>query len=289
MQPYDKPTQLFDGSMQLFDSHCHFDFPTFNTDRTTIWQECNARGVAGLLMPGVSPEQWQIMAELCTHFSGFFYAAGIHPHWIARQSWYPKNTHELLDEKTLLHIATIISAEITRSTPEGVGQCIAVGECGLDKLIATPFPLQQQILDVHIDVANQLHKPLIIHSVKTHNELLSCFKHNPPRHGGVIHAFSGSLDTAHQFITRGFLLGVGGTITYERAQKTRHTLRNIPLEYLVLETDAPDMPLCGQQGERNSPEYLPRIAQHLADLRGIGIEQVAEVTYQNTRRIFGLP
>lgn len=275
--------------MQLFDSHCHFDFPDFNADRVAIWQECNTCGVTGLLIPGVSPEQWQIAAELCTHFSDFFYAAGIHPHWIERQPWYPKNTCELLDEKTLLHIATIISAEITRSTLESVGQCIAVGECGLDKSITIPFPLQQQMLDVHIDVANQLRKPLIIHSVKTHNELLSCFKQNPPRYGGVIHAFSGSLETAQQFVARGFLLGVGGTITYARAQKTRHALSTIPLEHLILETDAPDMPLCGQQGGRNSPEYLPRIAQHLADLRGISVEQVAAVTYQNTRRLFGVP
>lgn len=281
--------------MQLFDSHCHFDFPGFNDDRVAIWQECNAGGVTGLLMPGVSPEQWQITAELCTHFSGFSYAAGIHPHWIERQPWYPKNTCELLDEHQLLHIEKIISAEITRSAREGAGagagaaRCVAVGECGLDKSIAIPFPLQQQMLDVHIDVANQLRKPLIIHSVKTHNELLACFKQNPPRYGGVIHAFSGSLETAQQFVARGFLLGVGGTITYARAQKTRHTLRNIPLEYLVLETDAPDMPLCGQQGGRNSPEYLPRIAQHLADLRGISVEQVAAVTYQNTRRLFGVP
>lgn len=273
--------------MQLFDSHCHFDFSDFNTDRAAVWQRCKTRGITGLLMPGVSPEQWPNLAEICTHFPDFVYAAGIHPHWLEHQKWYPKNTQALLVNQTLRHIETILCVEMTRAQQKGVSKCVAVGECGLDKLIATPLSLQRQILEVHIDLANQLHKPLIIHSVKTHNELLSCFKQNPPRYGGVIHAFSGSLETARQFLARGFLLGVGGTITYERAQKTRHALRNISLEYLLLETDAPDMPLSGQQGDRNSPEYLPRIAQCLADLQGIGIDQVAEATYQNARRLFG--
>jgi TatD DNase family protein len=281
--------QILINTMQLFDSHCHFDFAEFNPDRSAIWQACNERGVTGILMPGVSPDQWQIAAQLCAQFPGLFYAAGIHPHWIERQHGFQKNSDGLLSEKTLQRIGALIGEEIASSVKNGVAHCLAVGECGLDKSIAVPLELQQQLLNLHIDLANQLHKPLIIHSLKTHNELLSCFKHHPPRYGGVIHAFSGSVETAQQFVARGFLLGVGGTITYERAHKTRHALSQIPLQYLLLETDAPDMPLCGQQGERNSPEYLPLIAQQLADLRGLSIEQVAEATSHNARRLLGAP
>lgn len=281
--------QILINTMQLFDSHCHFDFAEFNADRSAVWQVCNKLGVNGLLIPGVSPDQWRIAAQLCAQLPGLFYAAGIHPHWIDRQHGFQKNPEGLFSEQTLQHMGTLIEDEVASSGKAGVVRCLAIGECGLDKLIAVPLELQQQLLNLHIDLANQLHKPLIIHSLKTHNELLSCFKHNPPRYGGVIHAFSGSIDIAQQFVARDFLLGVGGTITYARAHKTRSALSHIPLEYLLLETDAPDMPLCGQQGRRNSPEYLPLIAQCLADLRGLSVEQVAVVTSQNARRLFGLP
>jgi TatD DNase family protein len=104
----------------------------------------------------------------------------------------------------------------------------------------------------------------------------------------VIHAFSGSLEMAQQFIARDFLVGVGGTITYARAQKTREALRQVPIESVLLETDAPDMPLCGKQGARNSPHYLLQIAQCLAELRGISLDDIAQATRRNTQRLFGV-
>lgn len=272
----------------LFDSHCHFDFPAFDSDRLALWQQSKALGLSGLIMPGVSPEQWPRAARWCRELPGLFYAAGIHPHWIEhcigpQQRW-QQASDGLLSAQTRAQIATVIGDDIVRNK----AQCVAVGECGLDKLIAVPLALQQQLLGIHIELANQLHKPLIIHSVKTHSEILACFKQQPPRYGGVIHAFSGSLEMAQQFIARDFLLGVGGTITYARAQKTREVLRQVPIESVLLETDAPDMPLCGKQGARNSPHYLPQIAQCLAELRGISLDDVAQATRGNARRLFGV-
>jgi len=156
----------------------------------------------------------------------------------------------------------------------------------MDKMIATPMALQQQLLTLHIDIANQLHKPLIIHCVRVHNELIAQLKKSKIHSGGVIHAFTGSYETARQFVDMGFYLGVGGSITYERAQKTRTALTKIPLEYLLLETDAPDMPLQGQQGQRNSPENIPRIAQVLAELRGVSCAEIAAATWANTQALF---
>lgn len=281
--------QLFNNRYHFVDSHCHFDFPVFAADRAAVWAHCQRLGVNHLIIPGVSPEQWQTAAQLCQQYPGFYYAAGIHPHWIEQQHWCATNSVGLLDEITQQQIKQLLGDEFTRRQRGAGERCIAVGECGLDKLIQVPLALQQQLLGLHIELANQFHKPLIIHSVKTHNEILTCFKQQPPRYGGVIHAFSGSLEMAQQFIAHGFLLGVGGTITYERAQKTRATFSKIPLQYLLLETDAPDMPVCGKQGERNSPEYLPVIAQTLAQLQGVSVEQVAEVTTRNAHRLFGLP
>jgi TatD DNase family protein len=285
--------------MQLFDSHCHFDFPAFDQDRASLWQTCQQQGISHLLMPGVSPEQWPLAAQLCAKYPGLVYAAGLHPHWISKwvnermskceaegMSGTLAGSDQHRQEFALQKISQLIEGQFSLAANGDAGKCVAVGECGLDKLIATPLALQQQVLHLHIDLANQLHKPLIIHSVKTHNEMLVCFKYNPPRYGGVIHAFSGSLELAQQFVARGFMLGVGGTISYERAQKTRHALSQIPLEYLVLETDAPDMPLQGRQGQRNSPEYLAQIAQILADLRGVAVQDVAAATSANALRLF---
>ena len=270
--------QFFDG--QFFDSHCHFDFIEFNADRAALWQACNAQGITRLLMPGVAPEQWQRAAQLCADYAGLYYAAGIHPHWIEQQPWFQKDGVELLSETTRENIAALIKQEILQPA------CVAVGECGLDKMIATSLEVQQQLLVTHIDVANQVRKPLIIHCVRAHNELLALLKKNKANRGGVIHAFSGSYEIAQQYVALDFYLGVGGTITYERAQKTRAALAKIPLEYLVLETDAPDMPLQGKQGRRNSPEYIPRVAQVLAELRGMDCAEIAAATWGNSLALF---
>lgn len=259
------------------DSHCHFDFAAFEADRAAVWHKGYTQGVQQLIIPGVAPVQWPMLAQLSRQYSGIYYALGVHPWWLAELQLESATAQYALREQ----LSALLAA--------AGNECVALGETGLDKTINTPLSLQQALLLLHIDLANQFHLPLIIHSVKTHNEILACFKQQPPRYGGVIHAFSGSLEMAQQFIARGFLLGVGGTITYERAQKTRATFSKIPLQYLLLETDAPDMPVCGKQGERNSPEYLPVIAQTLARLQGVSVEQVAEVTTRNAQRLFGLP
>lgn len=275
---------MTESVMRFFDSHCHFDFAEFNADRASLWQTCNGVGITRLLMPGVTPDQWRTAAQLCTQYAGLDYSAGIHPHWIERGGWFQIDNNNLLDISVREKIAALILEEF--ACPENGAYCVAVGECGLDKLITTPFEVQQQLLAIHIDVARQLHKPLIIHCVRAHNEMIALLKKNRPEAGGVIHAFSGSYEVAQQYVELGFYLGIGGSITYERAQKTRAAAAKIPLAFLVLETDAPDMPLHGKQGQRNSPEYLPQIAQVLADLRGITIEEVAAATCCNTQRLF---
>jgi len=272
--------------MQFFDSHCHFDFIEFNADRAALWQACAAQGITRLLMPGVTPEQWQNAAQLCARYNGLCYAAGIHPHWIEQQQWFQKNALGLLTDATQEKIAALIRAEMLQSAQTENPCCVAVGECGLDKLIATPIALQQQLLNLHIDIANQLSKPLIVHCVRAHNEMIALLKKNKAKAGGVIHAFSGSYEVAQQYVDLNFYLGIGGTITYERAQKTRAAVAKIPLDYLMLETDAPDMPLQGKQGQRNSPEYIPQIAQVLAQLRGDTLQNIATATHHNTMKLF---
>lgn len=277
---YSVESSLLKGQLLVpayIDSHCHFDFVDFDLDRAAVWHSCYTQGVQKLIIPGVAPAHWLKAQQICAALPGIYLALGIHPWWIA----------ELQLESPAAQVS--LRAQLLAAIESAGQYCVALGETGLDKTIPTPLALQQQLLLMQIELANALHKPLILHSVKTHSELLVLLKQHPVHGGGVLHAFSGSVETAQQFIDRGFLLGVGGTITYARAQKTRAALSKVPLAYLLLETDAPDMPLSGQQGQRNSPEYLPLIAQQLAELRGISVDEVALATSQNAQRLFNLP
>lgn len=265
------------NDIMFFDSHCHFDFPEFDADRTDVWLAAQSVGVKAMVMPGVYPQQWERLMDISLAVPGFNWAFGIHPCWI----------HQVpVDADSLRRYETQIETYLAALPERERHRCVAIGECGLDKTIDLPLSTQLDIFNWHVDLANRLHKPLIVHSLKTHNELISLCKKNKPRYGGVVHAFSGSYETAMQLINLGFYLGAGGVITYERAQKTRATFARVPLEMIVLETDAPDMPPSGRQGMRNTSQAIPLIAQALADLRGISVNEVAHATWNNTNRLF---
>ncbi len=128
--------------------------------------------------------------------------------------------------------------------------------------------------------------PVILHSRRTHDKLaLHLRRHDLPR-CGVVHAFAGSLQQAQAFIKLGYAIGVGGTITYDRASKTRHTIAELPLDALLLETDAPDMPLHGFQGEPNRPERARLVWEALCDLRPESPEEIADALWNNSQRVF---
>lgn len=262
--------------MQFFDSHCHFDFAVFDQDRERVWRECNARGIQQLMIPGVEPKQWQTAATIAEPHKNIFIGVGVHPHWIKK---------DLVANDVAGYISQLreqLKNNIHRP------KCVAVGECGLDAFIETPIALQQLVLNVHLQLAQEIALPLIIHCRKAHNELFAQLQHYQLPAGGVIHAFSGSYELAARYWAMGFRLGVGGTITYERAQKTRAAVKHLPLEAILLETDAPDMPLSGKQGERNSPENIIAIAQTLADLRGETLATIAAQTTRNAQTLFKL-
>jgi len=260
------------------DSHCHLDFSEFDGDRASVWQNCRELGVRACIVPGVTPEQWASLDKLSQHSNTIYYSVGLHPWWIGKYLPDMTSWDEKIDR--LNHIQSLsLDAE----------NCVAVGECGLDATIETPLDQQQHFFSAQVVLAKKYQKPLIIHNRKAHNEIMALIKKIRPERGGVIHGFSGSEALARRYIAMGFFIGVGGTITYSRAQKTRDAVRKIPLTGIVLETDAPDMPLCGQQGKRNSPQNIPMIAKTLADIRGESLAKIASQTTKNAIRLFGLP
>lgn len=255
--------------MQLIDTHCHLDFPVFDPDRAALLAECRQLGVSEYIIPAVGEENWGRVMALAAEHGGISYALGVHPWYVGGQT-----------PAVLTRLRRLLA-----ECPHGL---VAVGECGLDLRSHVPQEGQLEMFEAQIKLAMEHELPLIVHSVRANDTVAKILRRLRPARGGVIHAFSGSLQQAEAFWQLGFRLGIGGVISFERANKTREAVRDMPLESLLLETDAPDMPLQGQQGAPNTPANLPKIAQLLADLRQQPLAHVASVLRESTLQAFQL-
>ncbi|WP_372768191.1 TatD family hydrolase [Pseudoalteromonas sp.] len=257
--------------MTFFDTHCHIDFAEFENDRDQVLADAAQYNVSCILVPGVSLALSDKVLALENTFDITFYKAlGLHPYFL--------NEHQEGDFERL--------ATLARNNREVLA---AIGECGIDRSIDN-LELQQQLFSQHIELANELSLPMVVHHRKSHDLIAEAFKTLKPQCGGIIHAFSGSAQVANYYIELGFKLGVGGTITYLRAHKTRDVIANMPIEHLVLETDAPSMPLYGFQGRRNVPSQIIRVFDVLCELKGVETQSarkiLAEQLYASSCSVF---
>lgn len=253
--------------VHLIDSHCHLDFNDFDKDRTDILQNCARSGIEKIVIPGVTVNSWPKQIELCNNHPMLSLALGCHPMFMAD---HPENAAQLLEQAVKQY------------------QPIAIGEIGLDFYVADADIASQLILfEAQIDIAVQFALPVILHVRKAHDDVLKVLRHKKLS-GGIVHAFSGSAQQAEQYRKLNFLLGIGGALTYPRAQRLQRMFTELPLSQIVLETDAPDMPLCGHQGERNTPENIPIIMEKLSQLRDESAEYIAEITTANCRQLFNI-
>lgn len=248
--------------MRLFDTHCHFDFPPFQDDFPNQLAEANQAGVERFLIPAIGLSNWPLLQQLARDNPQVYIALGFHPYFLDTQA-----VSQLEQLDTLL-----------ATKPPS---CVAVGECGLDGMVDVGIELQETLLIEQIKLANQHRLPLVLHARKMHNRLLQLLKQQRHQTGGILHGFSGSYQQAKQFVDLGFYIGVGGVITYPRANKTRQAVAQLPLDSLVLETDAPDMPLMGYQGQVNHPKRLPLILDILAQLQNNDTQTIAEIVWRN--------
>ncbi|MFC4701838.1 TatD family hydrolase [Glaciecola siphonariae] len=259
----------------MIDSHCHIDLPIFDADRLDVLQSAKIKGVKKVLVPGLGLEQSKqllVLKQLCLSAGlDIDIAAGFHPYFL---SDIPDGTfYSQLD-------ALGAWLDVHQS------KVVAIGEFGLDGSLPLSMAFQESVFIAQLRLAQSLNKPVVLHHRQSHNELIRLLKQAKFTQGGVIHAFSGSEQIAHTYVDMGFCLGVGGTITYPRGAKTRRALMPIPLSSLLLETDAPDMPVCGYQGQRNTPERLGLIAQSLANLKNVDTEQVIQVSTAAYNNLF---
>jgi TatD DNase family protein len=249
----------------FIDTHCHLDASEFEDAQCSVVSNAQAAGVGRIVVPSVSLANLEIVRDLCAKFPSCAPAYGFHPMYVGDAM--PAD----LD---------VLSDYLKQHQP------VAVGEIGLDFFIQHYDQARQEYFFVEqLKLAREFNLPVLLHLRRAQDTILKHLRQHKVC-GGIAHAFNGSHQQADEFIKLGFKLGFGGAMTYSRATKLRELAATLPLESIVLETDSPDIPPeFLEKGLPNEPQYLPRIAQTLADLRGMSLEEVAKVTTENARSV----
>lgn len=259
--------------MRLIDTHTHLDFPDFDADRSAVLARSRALGVEQLVVLGVYQANWQRLWDLVQGDAGLYAAFGLHPVYLEQ------HRPEDLDE--LRHWLERLA---------GHPRLCAVGEFGLDYFLERLDRQRQQALfEAQLRLAAEFELPALLHVRRAHAATIATLKRCRPKRGGIIHAFAGSYEEAREYLRLGFKLGLGGAPTWPQALRLRKVVARLPLEAIVLETDAPDMAPAMHAQQRNSPEFLADICTALAELRGIGTDELASASSRNAAELFGWP
>jgi TatD DNase family protein len=255
--------------MTFIDTHCHLYDEAFDADRPQAVQRALDAGVTTMLLPDIDSTSTERLDTLYNLYPNHFHRmAGLHPTSV-------KEDFEL----ELAHVRKRLETE----------RFVAVGEIGMDLYWDRTFEEQQrEVLRRQMRWAEEFGLPVALHIRKAHNEVFGLLRDlNRSTYRGVMHCFGGSLQEAQRAVEMGFMLGIGGVVTFKNATMAE-VAKTMPLDRLLLETDAPYLSPVPHRGERNESSYIPLIAQKIADLRGISIEAVAEQTSANARMLFSL-
>lgn len=250
----------------LIDSHCHLDAAEFDHDRDAVIKRARAAGVCAQIVPATHADAWPGLRDVCHADDGLFAAYGLHPTFLAhhRES----------------HLADL-REWIERERP------VAIGECGLDYFVdGLDHDAQRLYFDAQLRLAREFDLPVIVHARRAVDAVIAAIR-KVGKLRGVVHSFSGSRQQAEQLWDQDFMLGLGGPVTYERANRLRQLARTVPLQHLLLETDAPDQPDACIRGQRNEPARLATVCAVIAQLRGVAPVEIANATSANARRLFG--
>lgn len=254
--------------MGIIDTHCHLDVSAFDPDRQQVLANARRLGVSAIVVPGIHAAGWPGLLALCGRHADLHPALGLHPVYLEH--------HREADLAEL-------EQRLERDRP------VAVGEIGVDFFVPElDRERQLHLFESQLALARDAGLPVLLHIRKAHDQVLAAL-HRIRVVGGIAHAFNGSLQQAERFIELGFCLGFGGMLTFERSTRLRRLARELPLEALVLETDAPDMTVAAHRGERNSPEYLPDCLAALAEVRDADPVEIAAATSANARELLALP
>ena len=254
--------------MRLVDSHCHLDAAEFDGDRNDVIARARAAGVDRQIVPAVDAAGWPKLRETCRADDGLFPAYGLHPIGLA------SHRPEHLDE---------LRKWIARERP------LAIGECGLDfHLDDLDRDAQQFYFRGQLEIARDFDLPLVVHARHAVEAVIIAVK-SVGGLRGVVHSFGGSPEQAWQLAQLGFMIGLGGPVTYARANRLRKLVATMPIEQLLLETDAPDQPDSEHRGQRNEPARIVTVLHAIARLREEDPAHIAAATTRNAERLFGFP
>ena len=248
----------------LIDTHCHLDAAEFDADRDAVHAAALAGGVARIVVPAVAVDGFQKAKMVVARYPGCVAAYGIHPLYVMQAQ-----------ESDL----AVLRAWLLREQP------LAVGEIGLDGYVTNVDPLRQEFYFVEqLKLAREFDLPVLLHVRRAVDQILKHLRRIRVR-GGIAHAFNGSRQQADEFIKLGFKLGFGGAMTFSGSTRIRGLAAELPADAIVLETDAPDIPPAWLNGGRNAPGELPRIADVLAELRGLSRADIAAASAKAARAV----
>jgi TatD DNase family protein len=259
-------------SLQLIDTHAHLDMACFDPDRAQVIAQARSSGVYSIVVVGIDLPSVRSLLSLARSYTNLLPSVGIHP----QES---KDVTEQ-DLATLTELA---------ETP-GV---VAIGEIGLDYYRDyCPRGKQLTVFRYQLELAARLQLPVLLHCREAEIDFIPTLKiwltNNQVERPGLIHCFSGSLQCAHTYLNLGFRLGLGGYLSYPSSKVLREVVKEIPLESLVLETDCPFLPPQSHRGLRNEPAYVLEIAATLARIKGVDVAEVAKITTETARSVFGI-
>ncbi len=250
----------------LFDTHAHLNDPAFDPDREQLMESFASAGVGLVMNAGCSLESSRDIVAMAEKYPWLYASVGSHP-----DSANEVNEAVLEEYRKLCKLS---------------GKVKAIGEIGLDYYYEDiPRDIQQKAFRMQMALAEELDLPVIVHERDAHNDGLAIVKEFP-KVKGVFHCYSGSAEMARQLVDLGWYIGFTGVLTFKNARKAVETAASIPLERIVLETDCPFMAPEPFRGKRNHPGYLYRMAEKLAEIRGISVEEVHAATYENGKRLY---
>ncbi|MFH1259052.1 MAG: TatD family hydrolase [Elusimicrobiota bacterium] len=255
--------------MELIDTHTHLGESVYDQDREKVIAQAVQSGVKKMLVIGCEKTEWEDTLKLCRSNAVLRPSLGLHPHYLE------KNTAQML------------TAWIEKNLQPA--ELAAFGEIGLDYYRnLSPQDKQKTTFAQLVEYGKTLNLPLIIHCREAFEDTYAILKEQQEKIRGVVHCFSGDLHWAEKFIQLGFHLGITGPLTYPKSGQLKQVVKEIPLDKLLLETDCPYLPPQAWRGKRNEPQYLIAIAQEMAKIKNISVEEVGSVTTGNAEKLFGL-
>ena len=255
----------------MIDTHAHLNFSQYDDDRAAVLQRAWDQGLTGIILIGAGGgfASNELALAMAQNDPRLFATVGVHPCDVAKMSdgWLVKLQQIVADKKV-----------------------VAVGEIGLDfHWDDVPRDVQEKGFRKQLCLAKDSSLPIIIHSRNSHQEVWQIIKEEGvPKKKGVFHCFSGDLSFAHEIIEQGFFLGIGGVVTFKNAKDLQALVMQLPLENLLLETDAPYLAPAPYRGKRNEPAYTQLVAEKIAELKKVSVEEVKDVTTKNAVELFSL-